>query len=65
MKFSWVLRTVVGSGTVELEGVYCQDGKEEQKEVHEGWLGLGTSALVGDPDPYPRVFGRQISHPDP
>ena len=28
-------------------------------------LGLGTSALVGDPDPYPRVFGRQISHPDP
>jgi len=21
-------------------------------------LGLGTSALAGDPDPYPRVFGR-------
>jgi len=28
-------------------------------------LRLGTSALVGDPDPYPWVFGRQISHPDP
>lgn len=28
-------------------------------------LGLGTSALAGDPDPYPRVFGRQMSHPDP
>jgi len=28
-------------------------------------IGLGTSALAGDPDPYPRVFGRQMSHPDP
>ena len=26
---------------------------------------LGTSALAGDPDPYPRVFWRQMSHPDP
>jgi len=38
--------------------------KREQNNAKKE-LGLGTSALVGDPDPYPRVFGRQISHPDP
>lgn len=30
----------------------------------DSMLGLGMSALVGDPDPYPWVFGCQILHPD-